>query len=110
MTFANPKSRFGKILEGLATEVVGILYGHWSIIKLFDIVCGYFGIFYDYLVNFFPFWYVVPRKIWQPRLEYERPQDLGLASFRQALLQNSLATERTVPKLAMVVTTGRTAF
>jgi hypothetical protein len=34
----------------------------WSILPPLGIVCGhlvYFGIF-------FPFWYVVPRKIWQP--------------------------------------------
>jgi hypothetical protein len=24
------------------------------------------GIFYGYLVHFFPFWYVQPRKVWQP--------------------------------------------
>jgi hypothetical protein len=25
-----------------------------------------FGIFYEHLVHFFRFWYLVPRKIWQP--------------------------------------------
>jgi hypothetical protein len=25
-----------------------------------------FGTFYGYLVYFSPFWYVVPRRIWQP--------------------------------------------
>jgi hypothetical protein len=46
---------------------VGILYGHlvyftaiWSILYIWYISCllGYF-------VQFFPFWYIVPRKIWQ---------------------------------------------
>jgi hypothetical protein len=50
---------------GLAMKDIGLFYGHlvyfWP-----------FGIFYGYLVHFmitwcfFPFWYVVPRKIWQP--------------------------------------------
>jgi hypothetical protein len=29
-------------------------------------IYGHFGIFVGYLVYFFPFWYVVARKIWQP--------------------------------------------
>jgi hypothetical protein len=29
-------------------------------------VSSRFGIFYDYLVYFYPFWYVVTRKIWHP--------------------------------------------
>jgi hypothetical protein len=32
----------------------------WYILWPFDIFCGYFGIF-------FPFWFVIPRKIWQPK-------------------------------------------
>jgi hypothetical protein len=44
--FSNQKSKFGLFLEGLAMEDVSIFYGH--------------------LVYFPPFWYVVPRKIWQP--------------------------------------------
>jgi hypothetical protein len=45
---------------------MGKLYGHfvyftsiWYILWPFGIFCGTFGIF-------FPFWYVVARKIWQP--------------------------------------------
>jgi hypothetical protein len=44
----------------------GKLYDHfvhftaiWYISWLFGIICSHFGIF-------FPFWYVEPRKIWQP--------------------------------------------
>jgi hypothetical protein len=47
----------------------------WSISWQFSIVFGHwvslwpFGICYDHLLYIFsPFWYVVPRKIWQPCL------------------------------------------
>jgi hypothetical protein len=48
--FSKQKSQFGKVLEGLAMEDVGIFCGHlvyfmaiWQILRLF-------GIFYGYLV------------------------------------------------------------
>jgi hypothetical protein len=47
-------------------EDIGIIYGHLVHLTVFcyilwtyDIVCGN-------LVYFFPFWYFVRRKIWQP--------------------------------------------
>jgi hypothetical protein len=72
--FSNPKSQFGSILEGLAMENVGmhilcafgILYGHWKYFIAIWYILWTFDIFS-------PFWYVVPRKIWQPcrrRLKY----------------------------------------
>jgi hypothetical protein len=61
--FSNQKSKFGQILEGLALEDVGIhIFGHFL---------RSFVILYEHLVSFvviwyiFPFWYFVPRKIWQ---------------------------------------------
>jgi hypothetical protein len=58
--FSNQNSKFGKILEGLAVEDVGIFYGHlvhftvfWYILLTFGIVCGNlvyfsrFGILYQ---------------------------------------------------------------
>jgi hypothetical protein len=71
--FSNQKSQFGWILECLAMKYVGkfhdhlvyftanrIFYGYiWYILWSFGIFCGLFGIF-------FPFWYVIERKIWQP--------------------------------------------
>jgi hypothetical protein len=66
--FSNQKSKFGKFLEGLAMEDVGILYDTWSILWSFVI-------FYGHLVQFlviwyiFPLWYFFPRKIWQPWCE-----------------------------------------
>jgi hypothetical protein len=44
-------------------EDFGIIMGIWTILRPFGILNGQF---YAYLVYFFPFWYVVPRQIWQP--------------------------------------------
>jgi hypothetical protein len=86
--FSNQKSQFGLILEGLAMEDVGIFYGRFGLfychLVYFTAVWSIllpFGLFYCHLLYFvaicyilwlfgiiFPFWYVVPRKIWQPWL------------------------------------------
>jgi hypothetical protein len=66
--FSDQKLQFGKILEGLAREDVGIFMAILSILQPT-------GIFYGHLVHFVviwyifcPFWYVAARKIWQPWL------------------------------------------
>jgi hypothetical protein len=41
-TLSNQKSRFGSILEGLAMEDVGKLYGPLVYLRLFGIFCGHF--------------------------------------------------------------------
>jgi hypothetical protein len=46
-------------LEFLAIEDVGIYYGHLAYVTAICYVLWSFG-------AFTPFWYVVPRKIWQP--------------------------------------------
>jgi hypothetical protein len=53
-------------LEGLVMEDVSIFYGH--LFNFTDIwyTLWTYGIFCGNLVFFPPFWYVVPRKIWQP--------------------------------------------
>jgi hypothetical protein len=38
-----------------------------SILRPNGISYGHFGTFLSHLVHFSPFWYIVPRKIWQPR-------------------------------------------
>jgi hypothetical protein len=49
----------------------------WYIIcpfGLFTAICYILwpiGIFHGYLVYFFPFWYIVPRKIWQPWFQFK---------------------------------------
>jgi hypothetical protein len=52
--FPNQKSQFGQTLECLAMKDVGI-----NILWPFGTFRGNFG-------TFFSFWYVIPRKIWQP--------------------------------------------
>jgi hypothetical protein len=64
--FSNQKSKFGRILVGLAMENLGIFYNHLVYFTaIINILCT-FGIFCVHLVNFTPFWYFAPRKIWQP--------------------------------------------
>jgi hypothetical protein len=64
--FSNQKSKFGKILEGLAMEDIGIFYGHLVHFSVFCYILLTFGIVRGKMVYFSPFWYFVSRKIWQP--------------------------------------------
>jgi hypothetical protein len=56
-------------LVGLVIENLGILYVHLVYFMAIGNILWPFGIFCGHLVYFSPFWYVVPRKIWQPCLE-----------------------------------------
>jgi hypothetical protein len=47
-------------------EDVGIFYGHLVAFTVFHYILWTFGIVRDNLAYFSPFWYFVPRKIWQP--------------------------------------------
>jgi hypothetical protein len=42
---------------GISCGYLGYIMAIWDVLWLFGIYSGYF----------FPFWYIVPRKIWQPR-------------------------------------------
>jgi hypothetical protein len=64
--FSNQKSQFGKILDGLAMEDVGIVYGHLVYFMAIWSILFPFGMFYGHFGRFFSCWYVVSRKIWQP--------------------------------------------
>jgi hypothetical protein len=64
--FSNQKSQFGKILEDLARKNIGIFYDHWVNFAATGSILWPFFIFCGHLVYFSPFWYLVPRKIWQP--------------------------------------------
>jgi hypothetical protein len=48
-------------MEDFGVNYVHLVYftAVWNILRPF-------GIFYGYLVDFSPFWFVVPRKLWQP--------------------------------------------
>jgi hypothetical protein len=64
--FSNQKSQFGYILEGLAMENLGVSFDRLVYFTAMGNILGPFGIFCVHLVYFSPFWYFVPRKIWQP--------------------------------------------
>jgi hypothetical protein len=48
-------------------EDAGIFYRHLVHFTVFCYISWTFGIVHGNLVYFSPFWYFVPRKIWQPR-------------------------------------------
>jgi hypothetical protein len=64
--FSNQKSQFGKILECLAKENLGIFYDHFVYFTAIGKILWPFGIFCGHWVYFSPFWYFVPRNNWQP--------------------------------------------
>jgi hypothetical protein len=64
--FQTKNSKFGKILEGLEMEDIGIFYEHLGHFTFFCYILLTFGIVCGNWEYFFPFWYFVPRKIWQP--------------------------------------------
>jgi hypothetical protein len=65
--FSNQKSKFGYIWESvLQWKMLVNFMAIWSIVLLFGIFYGHFVYFVVILAYFYAFWYVVPRKIWQP--------------------------------------------
>jgi hypothetical protein len=65
--FSNQKSQFGKILEGLGMEKVGVFFIHLKYITAIWYILWPFGNLVAIWYIFPPFWYIVSRKIWQPR-------------------------------------------
>jgi hypothetical protein len=55
-------------------ENVGTFYGNLVYFKAIGNILWPFSIVCDHLVYFPPFWYVVPRKIWQPCSKRCRPR------------------------------------
>jgi hypothetical protein len=53
-------------VEGLAMDGDGIFYGHLTYFTAIRNILYKFEMFGGNLVYFPPFWYVAPRKIWQP--------------------------------------------
>jgi hypothetical protein len=66
-TFSNQTSQFGQILKCLLMKDVGKFYGHLVYFTAILYILWTFGIFWVNFRIFIQFWYVVPRKIWQPR-------------------------------------------
>jgi hypothetical protein len=59
MYFQTKNQNLGNFLRVLAMEDVGIFHGHLVNFTAIWYILWTFGIF-------FTFWYLVPRKIWQP--------------------------------------------
>jgi hypothetical protein len=57
--FQTKNSTLGKILEGLATEDVGTVYGHLVHFSAYWYILSPFGIFYGHLVYFVVIWYIL---------------------------------------------------
>jgi hypothetical protein len=83
--FQTKNQTLGKFFEGLAMEdagnfmapwytlrpfgiflVIWYIFGHLVYFWSFGILLVIWYIFGHLVCMFFPFWYVVPRKIWQP--------------------------------------------
>jgi hypothetical protein len=86
--FSNKKSRFGYIFGGLAKKNLGIFYDHLVHFTAIENILWPFGIFCGHSVYFSPFWYFVPRIIWQPRLAPSDPLVLEWANSKQIILKN----------------------
>jgi hypothetical protein len=57
----------GALMRALEWNTLGdYIYGHSQHLTAIWYILLPYGIFWDRLVHFPPFWYVVPRKIWQP--------------------------------------------
>jgi hypothetical protein len=61
-------------------ENLGIFYDHLVYFTAIGNILWPFGIFCGRLVYFSPFWYLVPRKIWQPWNRQAREVDQVLSS------------------------------
>jgi hypothetical protein len=64
--FQTKNPNFGLILEGPAMKNLGIFYDHLVYFTAIENMLWPFGIICDHLAYISPFWYFVPRKIWQP--------------------------------------------
>jgi hypothetical protein len=69
--FSNQKSKFGKILEGLAMEDVGIFYGHLVHFMVFCYILLTLGIVRGNLVYFPRFGILYQEKSGNPALDLE---------------------------------------
>jgi hypothetical protein len=58
----------------------------WPILLSFRFLCP-FGIFGVHFGTFFPFWYVVPRKTWQPCSAHTQAENANLRKLGTKILQ-----------------------
>jgi hypothetical protein len=66
-------------------EDVGIFYGQLVHFTVFCYILWTFGKVHGNLVYFFPFWYFVPRKIWQPCGKVQGSINLSLQKYKHNL-------------------------
>jgi hypothetical protein len=66
--FQTKNPDFGKFWSVLQRRMLEYYMSMWSILQLIYIFCGHLVNFIFFGI-FFPFWSVVPRKIWQPMLD-----------------------------------------
>jgi hypothetical protein len=60
--------RYWDIFEVLTMENFAIFYSHLLLLRPFGVFnSNLVHIYCGHLVPIFPFWYIAPRKIWQPR-------------------------------------------
>jgi hypothetical protein len=64
--FQTKNTNLGKFWRALHWKILVNFMAIWYILVPFGIFYGYLIHFVLSLVHFAPFWYVVPRKIWQP--------------------------------------------
>jgi hypothetical protein len=65
--FQTKNPNLGKFWRVLQWKMLVCFMGTWSILRSFVVFYGHlFGTARGNLAYFFPFWYFVPRKIWQP--------------------------------------------
>jgi hypothetical protein len=67
--FQTKNPNLGKFWRVLQWKIMVFFMDTWSIFTAFCYILWTFGIVRGNLVYYFPFWYFVPRKIWQPWLE-----------------------------------------
>jgi hypothetical protein len=72
--FSQKIPNFGKFWRVLQWKILVYFMTIWSIFGPLEIFYGHFGIFCGHLVYCPPFWYFVPRKIWQPWSRVTLPQ------------------------------------
>jgi hypothetical protein len=63
--FQTKNTNLGKFGRDLQFKMLVYLMAFWFIIRAFCLLCGRLA-YFMFFGNFFPFWYVVPWKIWQP--------------------------------------------
>jgi hypothetical protein len=71
VSFKTKNPNLGKFWRALDLKMFTYFMAIWNSLQTFGDILWPFGIFCGNLVYFSPFWYFVPRKIWQPWRRFE---------------------------------------